>query len=482
MNNRRQLENNRREQQERWGKRRPQQPRALIKQPPKLEARRRLSQPPEQLSLPKSIVRPKSNRQIERSPEVKSSGDLRKRRREYNRLRITTVEAVDSTSRGTTSARASKGQSYPLSLQRQRNQKPRRPAKRPVSSLVYIIRMVIVGIGIGAIAGTLLSTLNPSNNTPEKANDAAQTEVQENSTPVSTAPTPQLQQEIPTLKTEMQALVARNPNLQPGVFIIDLDTGAYLDWQGNSIFPAASTIKVPILVAFFQDVDAGKIRLDEPLILQEDLIAGGSGTLRYQKPGTEYTALEVATKMITISDNTATNMIIARLGGSNALNQRFASWDLKATVIRNPLPDVEGTNTTSPRDLANLMSLVNQGKLMSLRSRDRLLDIMQQTRTNTMLPQGLGAGATIAHKTGTIGSLLADVGLVDMPNGKRYIVVAMVKRPHNDNSARELIRQISSVTYEYFNQPRAIPSTTSMPSDNTAILSRIPTCDAPTLT
>jgi beta-lactamase class A len=270
----------------------------------------------------------------------------------------------------------------------------------------------------------------------------------------------------------MQTLAAEHPALQPGVFLVDLDTGAYLDWQSSATFASASTIKVPILVAFFQDVDDGKIRLDEPLTMQPEMIAAGSGDLQYKQAGTQYTALEVATKMITISDNTATNMIITRLGGAAALNARFRSWGLSATSINSPLPDVEGTNTTSPKDLGSLMSLVNQGKLVSLRSRDRLLDIMQRTQTNSLLPQGLGAGAIIAHKTGNIGSLLADVGLVDMPTGKRYLVAVMVKRPHNDATAEELIRQISRTVYDYFNQPRATPSTTLTPSEGTATISQ----------
>jgi beta-lactamase class A len=154
--------------------------------------------------------------------------------------------------------------------------------------------------------------------------------------------------------------------------------------------------------------------------------------------------------MITISDNTATNLLIERLGGAAALNQRFQNWGLTVTEIRNLLPDLSGTNTTSPKDLGHLMALVNQGDLVSLKSRDRLLDIMRRTVTATLLPRGLGEGATIAHKTGDIGSLVGDVGLVDMPSGKRYIAVAMVKRPHNDGQAKELIRQISKAAYKQF--------------------------------
>ena len=61
--------------------------------------------------------------------------------------------------------------------------------------------------------------------------------------------------------------------------MVDLDTGNYVDVNGSTSFPAASTIKVPILLAFFQDVDAGKIRLDEMLTMQQDMVAGGSGDM-----------------------------------------------------------------------------------------------------------------------------------------------------------------------------------------------------------
>jgi beta-lactamase class A len=351
--------------------------------------------------------------------------------------------------------------SYQSSLS-QTTQSPH-PQKRPVGPLVYIIRLLILGIGIGALAGTLLSALNPATQASVKRQETAKKQVQASATPANPSPSLQLTPEIPGLKAQIQALATPYPTLTPGVFIIDLDTGAYMDLEGHTSFASASTIKLPILIAFFQDVDAGKVRLDERLTLKAGMIADGSGDLQYKQAGTKYTALEVATKMIVISDNTATNMLIDRLGGAQALNQRFRSWGLTTTVIRNRLPDIEGTNTTSPKELANLISVVQQGNLVSSESRDRLLNIMQRNEINTLLPQGLGSGASIAHKTGNIGSLLADVGLVEMPTGKRYVIAVMVKRPFNDASAEELIRKISRKTYDYFNQPRATPSTNSMP-------------------
>ncbi len=344
--------------------------------------------------------------------------------------------------------------------------------KRPLSPLLYVVRLLILGVGIGTIAGTILSISDPATRQSE-LNPTEKKEVQASDTGGGVPSPISLAQDLPDLKAKIQGLLVADSKLQPGVFFVDLDTNSYLDLDGSVLFPAASTIKVPILVAFFQDVDAGKIRLDEMLTLEPEVIGSGSGDLQYKKVGTQYTALEVATKMIAISDNTATNMLITRLGGQEVLNERFRRWGLTATGIQNPLPDLEGTNTTSPKDLAMLMSMVNQGDLLSMRSRDRLLSIMNRTVNNSLLPKGLGDGATIAHKTGDIGSLIADVGLVDMPSGKRYIAVVMVRRPHNDASASELIRQISRTAYEFFSQPPSTtPSTTSTPTGRTATTSQ----------
>jgi beta-lactamase class A len=327
-------------------------------------------------------------------------------------------------------------------------------------TLLYTLRLLIVGVGIGAIVGTALSVLDPANRiTPAVSKGSNPGIAQPQPTPVTPPNTSlYLSQEIIPLKTAVQSLAAANPNLVPGVFLVDLETGAYVDVNGAASFPAASTIKVPILVAFFQDVDAGKIRLDDMLTMQQEAIAGGSGNMQFKPVGTQYTALEVATKMITISDNTATNMLIAKLGGIEALNQRFRSWGLTTTAIRNQLPDLQGTNTTSPRELAQLMAIVNQGNLVNMRSRDRLLDIMRQTRRDNLLPSGLGTGASIAHKTGDIGTMLADAGLVDIPTGKRYIASVMVQRANNDPSAEKLISAISRAAYQQFSQNAVTPN------------------------
>ncbi|WP_333131296.1 serine hydrolase [Microcoleus sp. Pol11C3] len=344
-----------------------------------------------------------------------------------------------------------------------RPQASQRPGKRPASAsvppLVYATRLLILGVGIAVICGTLLSVVNAVSRASTVVTEEQTTKGQNNpdaGDSASAAPVTgevlQLNQELATLKTQVQVLATENPSLTAGIFLVDLDTGSYLNFNGDTAFASASTIKVPILVAFFQAVDEGKVKLDQILTLKSEHIVGGSGEMQDDAPGKKYSALEVAKKMIVVSDNTATNMMIELLGGAEVLNQYFANWGLRATVIRNKLPDLEGTNTTSPKDLINIIAQIDRGNLVSVKSRDRILQIMRQTRNDSLLPKGLGEGSVIAHKTGNIDTMLADAGMVDLPNGKRYLVAVMVKHsPETEKPAQALIRDISRMSYRYLN-------------------------------
>jgi beta-lactamase class A len=362
----------------------------------------------------------------------------------------------------------------------------RRPSRKtqlkPMArTILYALRLLIVGVGMGAIVGTMLSILDPASRitsvpvAPNTANTSlGQTQTSTNPNLSGTGSNLYLSQEIPALKNAVQNIASANPNLTAGVFLLDLDNGSYVDINASTNFPAASTIKIPILLAFFQDVDAGKVRLDEKLTMQQEMIAGGSGNFQYKPAGTQFSALEVATKMITISDNTATNMLIAKLGGKDSLNERFRTWGLGNTVIRNALPDLPGTNTTSPKELGTLMAMVNQGNFLSMRSRDMMLDIMRRTERDNLLPSGLDSGAKSYHKTGDIATMLADAGLIDVPTGKRYVAAVMVKRPNNDPSAEKLISSISRAAYQHLSQAAVTPTTPANRPNTTSNIPAIP--------
>nr|ADN13324.1 beta-lactamase [Gloeothece verrucosa PCC 7822] len=336
-----------------------------------------------------------------------------------------------------------------------------------MNSIFYLLRMMILGVGLSAIAGTVLTVFDPTiisefvtsklnlpqllpaKSTAKKAVLASQPKPTPQPSPHSSPAAFSLTQEIAPLKKKLMDLVPKYPKLEARAFFVDMDNGNYVDINAQAPIPAASTIKIFVLVALLEQIDAGKVRLDEQLTMTKDIVTSGSGDMQYQPVGKKFTVLETATKMIIISDNTATDMLVKRLGGKQVLNQRFREWGLTNTIINNILPDLEGTNTTSPRDLAYILMRVNQGELLSLKSRDRMLNIMQQTKTRTLLPQGLDSDAIIAHKTGDIGTVLGDAGIIDMPNGKRYIGAVMVKRPYNDTAGRMMIQEISRTVYQH---------------------------------
>lgn len=240
---------------------------------------------------------------------------------------------------------------------------------------------------------------------------------------------------------------ANQPNLSAGVFIVEPSTGRFVDINARRAYSAASMIKLPILVRLLQAVDAGTVKFDQNLTLRQELIGGGSGWLQWRKPGTQYTVEETARLMMNFSDNTATNMIIDLLGGKEVLNADFPKWGLQYTKVNDWLPDLPGTNTTSPYDLAFLLGRVDKGELLSGSSRAWLLETLKHNRTRTLLPRGLPAGTIVSDKTGDIGKLVGDAGIITTATGNHYIVTVAVERPFNDRRANALIRRISKDAY-----------------------------------
>ena len=335
----------------------------------------------------------------------------------------------------------------------------------PITLTIWIIRIGILSVSLSAITSVVLTLFKPANiplNSYNKTvKEVVKSKVSSETKSISLDPPSHegdqkslpMKQQLSLLRNQILVLAKESPRLKPYVLFLDLDNGNYVDIDGTKEISAASTIKTFVLYAFFQDVDSGKIRLDENLTMTQADIAEGSGDMQFQKPATKYTALETVTKMIVISDNTATNMLIRRLGGQDILNKRIADLGMPSTYLKSALPDLKGTNKTTARDIATLLYRINQGDMLSVESRDRVLKILSQTKIRTLLPQGLSDNSEIAHKTGDIGTILGDAGIVKMPSGKRYIAVVFVERPYNDISGRIMIQEISKIMDQGFKNP-----------------------------
>jgi beta-lactamase class A len=246
--------------------------------------------------------------------------------------------------------------------------------------------------------------------------------------------------------------------LRAGIFVVSPESGRYATLNGKDKFSAASIIKLPILVSLLAAVDSGEVKLDQVLTIREDLITGGSGILQWRPKGTKISVAETAELMMIVSDNTATNLLIDHLGGKARLNKQFTQWGLTETKINNWLADFEGTNTTSPYDLVYLMGRLDRGEILSKDSRDWLNKVMKRTRIRTLLPLGLPPGTVIGHKTGDIGGMVGDAGVVTTPDGGNYLIAVQVARPRNDRRANLLIRTISKLVYEDFAGSKSGPT------------------------
>ncbi|MCB4410353.1 serine hydrolase [Synechococcus sp. MU1611] len=348
-----------------------------------------------------------------------------------------------------------------------------------------ILRLVLMGVGLGLLTGTGLRLLAPRVQQQEiplpswLADQAVITTllgeavepqtIKEASKDKKLAPAAAKvlkqarfapKQEIKALSQRWVELANQQTDLQASAYMLVLDDGRFAAMQAERPMPAASSIKTPILLAVLELLDQGTLQWNEPLTLTQELVGGGAGWMASRPLGSRFPTYEVATEMIRVSDNSATNLMIARAGGMEQINARFQALDLPATVVNNWLPDLDGTNTTSARDLSRAIALVDSGEVLGPRSRDLFREVMGTSVTNTLLPTGLmrglggaqGApddslarkGYRVYNKTGDIGLAYADAGLIELPDGRRAVAGFLVKGPFNDPRSTELIRQLSA--------------------------------------
>ena len=253
--------------------------------------------------------------------------------------------------------------------------------------------------------------------------------------------------ELTELENSLQNLASEYPSISPSIYVWDYASGDYAELNSNEIYPTASIIKLPVLAHLFRNIENGGVSLEEKMPLTEYYRSEGSGSLQFKAEDSEYTIDTLARMMITESDNSATNMLIARLGSMTDLNSVIRRWGLKHTYVQTWLPDLGGTNRSTVRDIARILYNIDSPEFLSNSSRAKIVDYMGHVHNNRLIAAGLPNGAEFLHKTGDIGKMLGDAGIVFAPNGKKYIVVMFVKRPHNSPLGKEFIVRASEVVY-----------------------------------
>ena len=254
---------------------------------------------------------------------------------------------------------------------------------------------------------------------------------------------------LSSLENNLKYLASAHPALKPSIYVWDYESGKFADVNAKDVYPTASIIKVPVLIQVFKAIESGMIKLDDKIAMTDYYKSEGSGSLQFKGSKSVYTIDQLARVMITESDNSATNMLIDATGGMNAMNQSLRKWGMKYTRINDWLPDLAGTNVSTAREMATLLYNIDNPNFLTLSSREKMVDYMSHVHNNRLIQAGLPSSAIFIHKTGDIGKMLGDAGIVYTPNGKKYIVVMFVNRPYNSPEGKDFIVSASSLIYNY---------------------------------
>ncbi|MDQ3168039.1 MAG: class A beta-lactamase-related serine hydrolase, partial [Chloroflexota bacterium] len=215
--------------------------------------------------------------------------------------------------------------------------------------------------------------------------------------------------------------------------------------RGDASFPAASTVKVAILVALGREIDAGRVVLDQSRPPHPADRVGGSGVLAEMSPDLALAVADLAYLMITISDNTASNALI-RLVGLPAVNEHLDDLGLTGIHLgrpflgRLPQPD-EGENTVTANGLADLLTLIATDRAASPATCAWMRGMMTRQQHRDRLGRDLPPGVGFGGKSGSLPGIAHDAALLDGPGGTVAVVV-LTEGVQDSHAADAAIGQI----------------------------------------
>lgn len=236
---------------------------------------------------------------------------------------------------------------------------------------------------------------------------------------------------------------------QIGFYFKNLVTGEVLAYEQDAPLVAASVIKLPVMAALFEQLASGEADASQKLpILPQDKLPS-CGVLAYLGEGIEMTLMDLCTLMIIVSDNTATNLLIRRLGMAR-INQTLRLLGLETTTISRLLFDARQAasgveNIITAGEIGRLLEMLYHGKVISPDASARMLETLKNQRLNAKIPPLLPAGTVVAHKTGEDTGITHDVGIVYAP---QPFVVCFCGNDVDVPAYEDQIRRLSRVLYD----------------------------------
>jgi beta-lactamase class A len=252
---------------------------------------------------------------------------------------------------------------------------------------------------------------------------------------------------LTSLEQQLASLVA-NKSADVGVAALDLNTGETVSIKGNTPFPMASTVKVAIAALYLAQVDHGRRSLD-------DTINGVS-------------ARKLMARMLIHSDNRATDILLADLGGPNAVHDWLQDNGVTGLRVDRTIGQLlkskrdlwDRRDSSTPVAMVDLLRRIYKAELIKPESRNYLLDLMAQCQTGkNRMKALLPWGTPVEHKTGTLDGLTDDVGFITLPDGRR-VAVAIFARGGRDrpNTIAETARAIYDGFKSVFAWPFGTPA------------------------
>jgi beta-lactamase class A len=240
-----------------------------------------------------------------------------------------------------------------------------------------------------------------------------------------------------------------------GLALKDLTSGEEFLINGDEIMPQASSIKIAILANLYLQAQQGKLKLsDEYTVRKEDLVPGSDIMLGLTPGVTRLTLRDLATMMVAVSDNSATNVLIERAGPEN-VNAMLEALGLHGTRLRRKMMDLKAAaegreNVSTPREMMTLLETIYRGKLLNKEMTRDFIRMLSTHKESAML-QGLPDDAAAANKPGELEAVRNDSGIVMVKN-RPYILCVMTSYLKDEREGSAAIRRIAGLTYSYFDR------------------------------
>ena len=269
-----------------------------------------------------------------------------------------------------------------------------------------------------------------------------------------------------TLPGEVERVIAKHGKQRLiGVAFHHLGTGTTFAVNDRERFHAASTMKVPVMMGFFEAIDRGALKLDEPIEVRNEFHSimddsvypldpkeDGDPDL-YQAVGQTRPLEELIRRMIVRSSNLATNLLIERIGAPTVMDlmRRIEAYDIRVLrgVEDQKAYDAGMNNVTTANDLLIVLKAIADGATFSPASAERMIDILKAQEFNEKIPAGLPPGTPVAHKTGDITGIHHDAAIVFPPGEKPYVLVILTAGFQDEKEADQAIADISRAVWTH---------------------------------